>query len=130
MNPEVVVVGGYVQDLTWRCVTFPRPGETVVGSFMAGPGGKGSNRAIAAGRAGDRTVLIGAVGSDAFAGEAQRFHRVKAVDTTAAGDAFAGDFAAGWVNARGGCPRSRPIRQRRRGAAGDDRGHRAIDTMA
>jgi ribokinase len=74
MKPDVVVVGSYVQDLTWDCAAFPRPGETVIGTFRTGPGGKGSNQAVAAGRAGARTLFIGAVGCDAFAGEAKRYY--------------------------------------------------------
>jgi len=74
MAPEVVVIGSYVQDLTWRCAEFPRAGETIVGTFVTGPGGKGSNQAIAAGRAGARTLFVGAVGRDAFAVEARRFY--------------------------------------------------------
>jgi ribokinase len=79
MKPEVVVVGSYVQDLTWRCAGFPRPGETVVGSFVSGPGGKGSNQAVAAARAGAPTVFVGAVGDDAFGAEARRFYRTEGI---------------------------------------------------
>lgn len=75
MKPQVVVVGSFVQDLTWKCATFPRPGETVVGTFVTGPGGKGSNQAVAAGRTGVPTLFIGAVGRDAFAADARRFYR-------------------------------------------------------
>lgn len=75
MYPDVVVVGSYVQDLTWQCAAFPRPGETIVGTFVPGPGGKGSNQAIAAARAGARTGFIGAVGKDGYAAEARRFYR-------------------------------------------------------
>ncbi len=75
MKPQVVVVGSFVQDLTWRCADFPAPGQTIIGQFKSGPGGKGSNQAIAAGRAGAPTCFIGAVGRDAFAGEAKRFYK-------------------------------------------------------
>lgn len=75
MNPSVVVVGSYVQDLTWRCAAFPQPGATVIGQFAAGPGGKGSNQAVAAARAGAAVGFVGAVGRDGFAEEACRFHR-------------------------------------------------------
>ena len=64
MQPQVVVVGSFVQDLTWQCAAFPHAGETVVGTFVTGPGGKGSNQAVAAGRAGARTLFIGAVGQE------------------------------------------------------------------
>jgi len=36
---KVAVVGSFVEDLTWRCADFPRPGETVIGAFVAGGDG-------------------------------------------------------------------------------------------
>ena len=54
MSASIVVVGSFVQDLTFRCAAFPRPGETVLGRFVTGPGGKGSNQAVAAARAGGK----------------------------------------------------------------------------
>lgn len=63
---DVVVVGSYNQDLTWYTSTFPRPGETVMGRFSTGPGGKGSNQAVAACRAGAATAYVGAIGEDHF----------------------------------------------------------------
>ncbi len=72
--PAVIVVGSYVQDLTWRCAAFPKAGETILGRFVTGPGGKGSNQAIAAGRAGAPVLFVGAVGTDAFADVARRFY--------------------------------------------------------
>ena len=79
MNPQVVVVGSFVQDLTWRCAAFPKPGETVIGTFATGPGGKGSNQAVAAGRAGAATLFIGAVGHDAFSAEAKAFYAAEGI---------------------------------------------------
>jgi ribokinase len=74
LKPKVVVVGSFVQDLTWKCAAFPGAGETVIGEFITGPGGKGSNQAVAAGRAGAPTVFIGAVGRDLFAEGARKFY--------------------------------------------------------
>src|SRR5947208_3406055 len=79
MPAQVVVVGSFVQDLTWKCTRFPRAGETVIGTFVTGPGGKGSNQAIAAGRAGVRTMFIGAVGRDAFAEGAKKFYEAEGI---------------------------------------------------
>ncbi len=79
MQPQVVVVGSFVQDLTWKCAAFPHAGETVVGTFVTGPGGKGSNQAVAAGRAGASTLFIGAVGRDAFAADAKKFYRAEGI---------------------------------------------------
>ena len=51
-NKKIVVFGSYVTDLTGRTPKFPTEGETVMGvSFKSGPGGKGSNQAVAAKRA-------------------------------------------------------------------------------
>lgn len=79
MKPRVVVVGSFVQDLTWKCTSFPQAGETIVGRFITGPGGKGSNQAIACGRAGVPTLYVGAVGDDAFARDAQAFYRAERI---------------------------------------------------
>jgi len=76
---QVVVVGSFVQDLCWRCREFPQAGETIVGVFRTGPGGKGSNQAVAAGRAGARTLFVGAVGRDVFGREAKAFYRTEGI---------------------------------------------------
>ncbi|WP_077489688.1 ribokinase [Sinomonas mesophila] len=63
---RVVVVGSLNADLTVYCPRLPKPGETIAGSGTAlGPGGKGANQAVAAGRSGADVVLVGAVGDDA-----------------------------------------------------------------
>lgn len=76
---QVIVVGSFVQDLTFFCGHFPTPGQTTVGTFATGPGGKGSNQAVAAGRTGVPTLFIGAVGRDAFAAEAARFYAAEGI---------------------------------------------------
>lgn len=75
VQPQVVVVGSYVQDLSFSCASFPAPGETVVCRFALGPGGKGSNQAVAAHRAGAAVLFVGSVGRDEFGAAARRFHR-------------------------------------------------------
>jgi ribokinase len=80
MKPSVVVVGSFVKDLSFRCGRFPTAGETVIGTFTTGPGGKGSNQAVACARAGARTRFVGAVGRDAFGAEAARFLRSEGID--------------------------------------------------
>ncbi|MBB2942088.1 ribokinase [Actinoplanes lutulentus] len=60
-------MGSANMDLVGLAPTLPRPGETVLGDdFVMAPGGKGSNQAIAAARAGGETTFLGAIGSDAF----------------------------------------------------------------
>lgn len=65
---KAAVVGSFVVDLMARGNHLPEPGETVMGSyFKAGPGGKGSNQAVAAKRAGCELVFSTKVGKDDFA---------------------------------------------------------------
>lgn len=64
----MVVVGSINMDLVTRAARMPAPGETVLGtSFATTPGGKGSNQAIAAAKAGADVAFVGAVGDDTFA---------------------------------------------------------------
>ena len=64
---KIVVVGSFNTDLTTYMQRLPRPGETVHGrNFVTGPGGKGSNQAVAAARLGAQVAFVGRVGLDAF----------------------------------------------------------------
>ncbi len=81
MKPLVVVVGSFVQDLVFLSDHFPTPGETTLGTFSLGPGGKGSNQAVASARAGVATRFIGAVGDDTFGAGARAFHRTEGIDS-------------------------------------------------
>jgi len=77
----ITVVGSINLDLTARVARLPEPGETVPGaSFATAPGGKGANQALAARRAGADVRMVGAVGRDAFAGEATALLRQAGVD--------------------------------------------------
>jgi ribokinase len=68
MSPKIVVVGSFNTDLTAYTERMPRPGETVIGQkFVTGPGGKGSNQAVAAARLGAEVTFIGRIGQDVFA---------------------------------------------------------------
>lgn len=63
----VVILGVFVADLAFRAGRLPAIGETIAGSgFAVGPGGKGSNQAVAAARAGADVTFISRVGSDTF----------------------------------------------------------------
>jgi ribokinase len=67
MVPRIVIAGSANMDLVGLASRLPLPGETILGDdFVMTPGGKGANQAIAAARAGGRTVFLGAIGSDAF----------------------------------------------------------------
>ena len=65
---NVVVLGVFVADTAYRANRMPRLGETVLGnSFSLGPGGKGSNQAVSAGRMGANVSIISRLGKDDFA---------------------------------------------------------------
>ena len=67
MGKPIVVFGSFVVDLTGRSNGLPVPGQTILGSsFKMGPGGKGSNQAVAAHRAGANVTLVTKVGMDVF----------------------------------------------------------------
>ena len=63
----VAILGIFVADLAFRAGRMPAVGETIAGSgFKMGPGGKGSNQAVAAARAGATVTFISKIGDDAF----------------------------------------------------------------
>ena len=65
---RVVVVGSINVDVIATVPRIPTPGETVLGDSVGlHPGGKGANQAVAARRLGCDVLLVGGVGSDAFA---------------------------------------------------------------
>ena len=64
----IVILGVFVADTAYRANRAPRMGETIIGnSFKLGPGGKGSNQAVAAGRLGADVSFITKLGKDPFA---------------------------------------------------------------
>jgi len=99
---RVLVIGSFVQDLTWDCAEFPRAGETVIGRFRTGPGGKGSNQAVAAARAGARVTFVGGLGKDTFGDGAREFLRAEGIDCRAVEKSGVATGTAGiLVNAHG-----------------------------
>lgn len=71
-TPRIFVVGSYMHAFVVRAPRLPNDGETVFGTDSEiGPGGKGSNQAIAAARLGARVTMLASVGADVF-GEAAR----------------------------------------------------------
>src|SRR5271169_6377472 len=87
MNPtsssrRVTVMGSYVADLAFRIDRLPTWGETRMGlSFQLGPGGKGSNQAVAAARAGALVTFISKLGPDPFGDIARTLYRNEGIDT-------------------------------------------------
>ena len=65
---SVCVIGGINIDFISTVKSMPKAGETIVGNdFVVTPGGKGANQAVACGRLGLKTSMIGRVGNDTFA---------------------------------------------------------------
>ena len=68
MAGHIAILGVFVADTAYRADRAPKMGETIMGnSFVLGPGGKGSNQAVAAARAGGETHFISKLGRDVFA---------------------------------------------------------------
>ncbi len=64
----VAILGVFVADLAFRGPRQPAIGETIFGSgFKLGPGGKGSNQAVAAARVGAGVTFVSKLGADDFA---------------------------------------------------------------
>jgi ribokinase len=64
----IIILGVFVADTAYRAARQPRVGETLFGtSFKLGPGGKGSNQAVAAGKLGGDVTFLTRLGRDPFA---------------------------------------------------------------
>ena len=62
---SMLVVGSLNIDLVAKVAAFPKEGETVMGTSMERiSGGKGANQAVACGKLGAKTTILGAVGQD------------------------------------------------------------------
>ncbi len=70
---DVIIIGSYNQDHFWKTPQFPAVGESRIGTFATGPGGKGFNQAVAAHRQGVKTVFLGAIGDDSLGDVARKF---------------------------------------------------------
>ncbi len=65
---SICVFGIFVADICFFADSIPVAGQTILGDkYLIGPGGKGSNQAIAAARAGGQVSFIGKVGRDNYA---------------------------------------------------------------
>lgn len=75
-------MGSFVADLAFRTTKVPAWGETIMGSaFKLGPGGKGSNQAVAAARLGGKVSFISKLARDPFGDLARRTYAEEGIDT-------------------------------------------------
>ena len=64
---SISILGVYVADLAFFADEIPIVGETIIGKeYFIGPGGKGSNQAVSAAKAGAKTFFISKIGDDQF----------------------------------------------------------------
>src|ERR1700683_3200666 len=83
-SPEIVVVGSYNHDVSFQVARLPAPGETCLSlGRLESPGGKGSNQAIQAARAGAVTAMVAAIGFDGAGDTALSLWERDGIDTTA-----------------------------------------------
>src|SRR5260370_154362 len=78
----ITVLGSFVADLAFRRHKARAWGETMLGSdFKLGPGGKGSNQAVAAARLGGKVGLISKLGRDPLGDLARKTYAQEGIDT-------------------------------------------------
>jgi len=80
----IAVIGAYGVGMTMRVRHAPQPGETITGGVLSvGPGGKGSNQAIAVARLGHEVQLATVIGDDSAGAEAHALWLRESVDSSA-----------------------------------------------
>jgi ribokinase len=78
---DVVILGIFAADLGFHANRLPSMGETLIGSkFGIGPGGKGSNQAVAAARCGATTAFISKLGQDQFGDMARAMYAEEKIE--------------------------------------------------
>ena len=83
MAKKILVLGSFVADAAFRAARLPGWGETLMGSgFALGPGGKGSNQAVAAARAGAEVQMLSRLGEDAFGTLARETWAAEGIDAS------------------------------------------------
>ena len=79
---DIVILGVFVADAAFRAKRQPKKGETIIGSnFTLGPGGKGSNQAVAAARLGSNVSFLSKLGKDEFAEMANDMWKTERVNS-------------------------------------------------
>ena len=80
-KPVITIIGSFAVGLTMRAPKLPIFGETMLGTdFDMGPGGKGSNQAVATARLGAQSALIAVLGTDKLASIATDLYATEGVD--------------------------------------------------
>ncbi len=81
-KPVITVVGSFAVGMTMRTSKMPIFGETLLGTdFDMGPGGKGSNQAVATARLGADSYLVGIVGHDKLGEVGTELYKAEGVNT-------------------------------------------------
>ena len=79
---SICVLGIFVADLCFFAEGIPISGQTILGEkYSMGPGGKGSNQAIAAARLGGKVSFITKLGQDSYADLAIKLYQESGVNT-------------------------------------------------
>ncbi|PWK59907.1 ribokinase [Roseicyclus mahoneyensis] len=96
MPPDIVILGVFVADAAFRCDRLPKLGETLIGTgFTLGPGGKGSNQAVAAAKSGGDVGFLTRIGDDTFGAMGRAVWAEAGVRSMAITDAARATGAAG-----------------------------------
>ena len=78
---DICVLGNFVADNSFYAKKLPKKGQTIFGiGYQVGPGGKGSNQAIAASRLGSKVSFLGKVGDDAYGKMAIDLYKKNKID--------------------------------------------------
>jgi len=78
---SISILGIYVADLVFFANKIPVTGETVLGhDHVIGPGGKGSNQAVAAAKAGGKVSFISKIGNDQYGEKALKMYKETDID--------------------------------------------------
>ena len=79
---NICIFGIFVADLCFFSDTIPIKGQTVLGKrHIVGPGGKGSNQAIAAARSGGKVSFITKLGKDNYSELAKSLYKDANINT-------------------------------------------------
>ena len=73
---KISILGIFVADLAFFSKKIPEKGETILGDdFVVGPGGKGSNQAVAAAKSGSNVSFISKIGTDPYGELAKKIYK-------------------------------------------------------